>query len=262
MRLLILIIIFVIVSAYNMTMKQTKSTSPIDDVTSNKTETKKEITAQDFINRNDQKILMSLKNIQKYNDYLLKYDKSMNDLKEKPTIDDITKLITKYQIPSLPQYNNQEKITTSDIEKILDNRNLEHLKSESKMGIIIKRANLKSFPTTLHFYDKKGMNNFDNLQESELQINTPVLIVHTSKDERWYYVITPNYTGWVLKEAVALTKDDYFINPANFVIITAPSIKVNGVLLDMGVRLPLIEKKDEQYVVALPIKNSVGMVQR
>ncbi len=225
------------------------------------------INATTFIHNNqDKETIMDYQDILKYNTQTLKNDSTLYNLDTIASLSkqEIEKLILKYELPKLPKYNGNKKITTADLNKILENRNLNNIVDINNVikGIVIKRTNLKSFPTSIHFYDKPGMDNFDNLQESELHVNTPVIITHTSNDNLWSYVITPTYTGWVLKQDIAFASEDdfaYFTNPKMFAIIIKPSIAINSTTLDMSVKLPLL-KIDEDYELALPIKGDDGYV--
>ena len=110
-----------------------------------------------------------------------------------------------------------------------------------------------AFPTEVSFYDKKGIQDFDRIQETELTINTPVKILHKSKDQLWNFVVSPIYAGWVLKENIALAKEedwDFFIHNPIFGVITDANLKVEGEILDMGVRLPLTNFLEDQYQFA------------
>ena len=161
------------------------------------------ITDKTFVHSaEDKKVLMNYQAILKYNAKTLKNDATLYNLDTITSLNkkEIEKLILKYELPKLPKYNGNQKITNDDLNKILDNRNLNNIVDINNVvkGIVIKRTNLKSFPTKIHFFDKPGMDNFDNLQESELHVNTPLIITHTSKDSLWSYVITPTYIGWVL----------------------------------------------------------------
>ena len=137
-------------------------------------------------------------------------------------------------------------------------------KEEIQKGIIVKRANLRSLPTDIDSNNQKNIEDFDNIQETELCVNTPVLIIHTSTDNEWNFVISPIYAGWVRKENIALaTNEDYetFINNNKFGIVTEPNIEIEGTLLDMGVKLPYINVTEEGYQFLLPKKNENGYIE-
>ena len=170
----------------------------------------------------------------------------------------IEEYITTYNLPKLPKYDGDLELNSTTTQNILDNRALDNiidLNSITK-GIIVKRTNLRSFPTNIYFYDNKNKKDFDRLQETELHVNTPVLIVHESLDKEWYFVISPFYVGWVLKDDIALASDEdisYFNSNSSFAIVTTPFLEIDGTLLDMSVKLPFIETVEDGYKLILPV---------
>ncbi len=223
--------------------------------------------AIDFIKENDNEIILTLEEIEKYNEEIKTKTDSIFDLYKinKLTNEEISNLINKYKVPTLPKYNDLEEVTTSQINEMLDNRNLLNIADEVtvKKGIIVKRANLKSFPTAIHFYEQKGISNFDQIQETELHVNTPILIVHQSKDREYSFVIAYNYCGWVNNNDIALAKDedwDYFINNNSFGIITLALLEIDNTILDMSTKLPYVEVTKDGYKFMLPVKGEDGFV--
>ncbi len=147
---------------------------------------------------------------------------------------------------------------------ILNNRNIDKIQDQKTItkGIIVKRANLRSFPTETSIYtdEKKA---FDRFQESELHVNTQVLIIHESKDGIWNFVISSFYAGWVKKEniAIATSKDiDFFIKNNSFGVITESMIKVEDTILDMSVCLPYIGETEKGYNLILPKRKENGYI--
>ncbi len=213
-----------------------------------------------IFNLSDNDILLTIDEIKEYNrliesktDYL--YNMNITSLsKEK-----ILNYINSYTIPKLPKYNDGKLITNSDINDIFENMNIENVNDTKLLkALVVNRTNLKSFPTELHFFDNMSDTNFDNLQESEMHINTPVLVMHKSKDNRFVFVLTPTYVGWIKEEDIVYVSDedyDYFINNDKFGIITDPFVEINNKLLDMSVKLPFIETTNDGYKFVIPSKD-------
>ena len=110
-----------------------------------------------------------------------------------------------------------------------------------------------------HGRDEKS----DKLQETELHVNTPAII--TNESEEWYYVTTPFYIGWTLKENIALATDEdwqYFMQNEKFGIITDANIEVENTILDMSVRLPYLSASKQEYNFILPQRGNNGYVIR
>ncbi len=247
----------------NKPTSQTKSTT----TTTSKTKTQN---SMDFAKTlGTDKVILSSSQISSYNNSIKTKSGMAYDVYNISTIskDKVLAYINSYKLPSLPKYNGNTVLTKQNTQTILDNRNLDNIKQQINVvrGIIVKRTNLKSFPTDIHFYDRKGANNFDNIQESELHVNTPVLVVHESKDGKWNFVISPFYVGWIKKDNVAIASSDdftYFTKNSSFVVITDVKVSVSGVSLDMSVRLPYVGNSANGYRVILPKKGSDGYVKK
>ncbi len=207
-------------------------------------------------------VILSLEEIDAYNKEIMSKTSELYNLNDyyKLSKDKIRKLILSYELPSGKKYYNGLLIDAKTKEEILNNRNLENIQdiNEPILGIIVKRANLRSFPTNINFYDTLSAD-CDRLQETELLVNTGVLILSESRDKLWYFVVSPIYIGWVLKENIALTnlnEFNFFINSNDFGVVIAKSIKIDDIVLDMSVKLP---KYNDKYI--LPVKNKDGYVE-
>ncbi len=215
------------------------------------------------LNENN-KIILSYEQLKEYNKKIKSKADMVYDIDSIASLtrEEVLNYINSYKLPTLPKYNGSEKLTNDNVQSILDNRNLDNVKDNNTIlkGIVVKRANLRSFPTNISFYDKENIKDFDRLQETELLVNSPVIIIHESVDAEWYFVISPFYAGWVLKDNIALaTNDDYndFINPKNYGIITSPEIVINNVVLNMSVKISI---ENNKYI--LPIKADNDYVAR
>ena len=198
--------------------------------------------------------MMTFTEINEYNQYMMEHTKALYDLESMTELskEEILSMIQKYQLPDSP-YNDGILITQDDRYQIINNLNLDKVTSitEMKKGIIINKTNLKSFPTHISFHSSLE-STFDMIQESELAVNSKVLILHESKDHKWNFVISNIYAGWVLKEDIAEVNDYNEFDSDRFVVITTPFLEVDGTLLTMGVRLPYFGHRDGRYEVYLP----------
>ena len=228
--LMIVIIIVLVITTIN---KDTNKTKVKNDNLNKEKETIEEDSyievipdnAKIYIEDLDNEVLKSPLEISNLNEIIFNKSESMYNLDAITSIsrNEILKLIDTYNLPSLPKYNKDKEITTNDTKVILDNRNLDEVKDLESIpdGVIIKRANLRSFPSSINFFESPNLENFDMLQETELLVNTRVLILHESKDSKWYFVISPTYVGWVLKENIALLNDEareFFLKPEKFIV--------------------------------------------
>lgn len=137
---------------------------------------------------------------------------------------------------------------------ILENRNLKKITEEIYVenAITITRSTLRYLPTEESFYRSTIV---DNNIASVIPFATPLLILHHSLDDLWYYVETPYYRGWILKEEVTLISEqirNLFENPPKFVTITMPLFPFLNTFLDMGTKFPLLGVHSSFYEVLIP----------
>lgn len=142
---------------------------------------------------------------------------------------------------------------------ILLNRNL-NINLEDIMilkGITIKNSILRHLPTNIACYSSKIIE--ENVA-TNLSAVEPLLILHTSLDNKWYYVQSYYYRGWIDKKDVLIINDEafnHFINSKNFLIVTNKYIKINNIRLNMGVKIPYLLEHDNCYEVLIPTINGI-----
>ena len=136
-------------------------------------------------------------------------------------------------------------------------------------GMIVHYANQRFFPTDRILTSEANDIDFDELQNSTLDVATPVVILHQSTDGLWCYVQSSQSFGWVKKENIAigtLEEIKNFISSPEFVIATAPKadIFLNDQRIQhydyvrMGVKLPLLEKDNVKVQVQIPLRQDDG----
>ncbi|MBO4491739.1 MAG: SH3 domain-containing protein, partial [Lentisphaeria bacterium] len=147
---------------------------------------------------------------------------------------------------------------------ILANRNLDALGETvpAERAVVTERCDMKSFPMEDGFYPW-GNPGFNQVQETELTLGTPVIILHRSADEAWYFVLTYHYCGWIPVRSAAVCGRDTFDqfarrDPSTGVTVTAASVSAGGIRLDMGVWLPLLGEVDGGYDVLIPVRGYDG----
>lgn len=157
---------------------------------------------------------------------------------------------------------------------IRKNMNLDAIPEAGKVkfGLIVHYADQRVFPTDKGLNAIAGDIDFDELQNSALDIGTPVSILHESLDGQWFYGESPLTAGWVRKENIAIgnvsaVKYHFFSN--NFVIISEPKAEIflNPDLTDyydyvlMGVKLPLVKANETMIEILLPIRRDDGSLE-
>jgi cell wall-associated NlpC family hydrolase len=150
----------------------------------------------------------------------------------------------------------------------------------TRFGLVVRRAALRTFPDSTRVFATIDDHDIDRFQESALFPGTPVVIAHRSRDQRWLFVVAPNYAAWIAADAVAEgVREDVLgyatRKPARVVtgsrvatVYTPEEPRVSELVLEMGARLPLAPVPADAAVngqnpytawpILLPVRNADG----
>ncbi len=138
-----------------------------------------------------------------------------------------------------------------------------------RYGFIYAYADQRILPTDEIITLKPGDIEFDALQNSSLDISSPVVVVHQSRDARWLYVHAATSSGWVRKECVVFCGEDEFkgivntqstcvvINPKAD-IFWDPQMRSYYDFARMGARFVVRDSDAETVQVAIPFAGDGG----
>ncbi len=118
-----------------------------------------------------------------------------------------------------------------------------------RFGFTVGPANQRVLPTEVGLYTPSLNAGFDRLQNSLLDLATPLAVLHESADGQWLYVVAPLCTGWVKRTQVALCSRwqlEHFLFSEDFVVAVSakadlyadPGLRRHSGHVRMGVRLP------------------------
>ncbi len=233
-------------------------------------------------------VLMTKAAIDTQNAKILHRDPSMYDIAALPSklgADQVKGWITKLsKRPDGTLYDvHGNEVPASDLDAWDRNLALDAVPASqpTRYGLIVRRASLRTFPTSERVFDEQGDTDIDRFQESGIFPGTPVVIAHESRDGQWLFVVSPRYAAWVRRDAVAIgSKKDVFdyVNAAPYRVITGAHVqtvftpeqpKVSQLELNMGVRVPLAKDLPADqpvngqtaytsYTIELPIRNDDG----
>ena len=150
-----------------------------------------------------------------------------------------------------------------------------------RYGLVVHRAALRTFPTSLRVFSSAGETDIDRFQESALFPGDAVAVLHRSADGQWLFVASERYVAWIEAAHVAVGDRDTVLGYARrtpYVVVTGATVRttytpeeprVSALQLDMGVRLPLradwppMQAVNGQHpyashVVDLPVRNADG----
>ena len=169
--------------------------------------------------------------------------------------------------------NDGQKVDSEFFHSLRVLMNLEAMASEVtlKYGIMTHYTNQRILPTDEPLLAQPFDVDFDELQNSSLEVGTPVRIMHETSDGVWVYGFSNRSAGWIKKSAVSFCDEStarQFLSPASFMVVTEPKADI---FLDpamtqyydnlrMGARLPITMENPRTAVqVLLPGRDQSGM---
>lgn len=252
----------------------------------------KQLSADYWIARaRDARSVLDRRTISAQNAKLVALDPSVHDLEKMParlTAEQVRAWITDLSsYPDEPLYDAQgRKIERSTLDALMGNVALDAVpeSQSTRYGLIVKRADLRTFPSPQRAYRTDDDRDIDRFQESALFPGTPVVIAHTSRDGEWCFVVSPLYAAWVEKRHLAEGRADQvfgYLHRTPYLVVTGATAKtvftpsapeVSQLQLDMGVRVPVLadwppgEPVNGQHpytgqVIELPTRAADGTLQ-
>lgn len=154
----------------------------------------------------------------------------------------------------------------------------------TRYGLVVRRADLRTFPDDTRVFSRAGDADIDRFQESVLFPGTPVAVAHESGDGRWLFVVSDRYSAWIERDAVATGGRDAVLGYARrspSLIVTGATARtvynpelpqVSELQLDMGVRVPLLHDWPADravhgqhpyfgHVIELPVRRDDGTLE-
>lgn len=151
----------------------------------------------------------------------------------------------------------------------------------TRYGMVVRRADLRTFPTRLRVFNSRGDVDIDRFQESALFPGTPVAIAHSSRDGTWLFIVSTTYAAWIEKQYVAegsaqqvfgyAHKTPYLVvaGSTTRTVFTREQPAVSELQLDMGVRVPVVanwpadqpvngQHPYAAHVIELPVRDNEG----
>jgi len=208
---------------------------------------------------NAKRLVLDSRAIAAQNARLLQLDPSVHDLEKFPrelAAADVRSWIGKLSgYPDEELFDNQgRKFEKPDLDEFVESTALDSVPASqpTRYGLVVRRADLRTFPSTLRAYDSADDRDIDRFQESALFPGTPVVIAHESRDKHWWFVVSPLYAAWVEKPFIAEgSAQDVFAytRKSPYLVVTGTKVKtvftptqpeVSELQLDMGVRVPVL----------------------
>ena len=234
------------------------------------------------------RIVLDSRAIAEQNARLLQLDPSVHDLEKFPR--ELAAAEVRAWIEKLSGYPDEDlfdsegrKLEKPNLDSLMNNLALEALPASqtTRYGLVVGRADLRTFPAALRAYDSADDRNIDRFQESALFPGTPVVIAHQSRDGNWWFIVSPLYAAWVEKRFIAEgSAQDVFAytHKSPYLVVTGATVKtvftpaqpqVSELQLDMGVRVPVVADWPQDkpvngqhpytaHVIELPVRAEDG----
>ena len=176
-----------------------------------------------------------------------------------------------------------QPVSAGVIAATLASRNLDGIAASApaRHGLVVHRADLRTFPTTLRVFNSAGDTDIDRWQESALFPGDAVVVLHESADGQWYFVASERYQAWVEKKHIGIGdaatvfgygqgQDYRIITGATARTVHTPEEpRVSNLQLDMGVKVPVLanwpaaqningQQSHAHWVIQLPVRNDDG----
>jgi len=137
---------------------------------------------------------------------------------------------------------------------------------DTRYALVVHYANHRLSPTSSTLLKKPHQRYFDRNQNAALDIGTPLAILHSSRDKKWYFTLSPSSYGWIAAADIALTTRKQmlrFSRSRNYIVTINPknALFVEGRYRDflrMGVRLPYRGKLGDFALVSIPERDDNG----
>lgn len=137
-----------------------------------------------------------------------------------------------------------------------------------RRGLAVQRTDVRTFPTAKVATQAPFDFAFDRFQETTIDVGWPVAVLADSRDERWFFCLTPHYWGWVRRYHVGFGPPNVVValaEPDPFVVVTASRALVamshaSSVTPQMGTRLKLIGQGDDAYAVYVPVWSEHALI--
>ena len=239
--------------------------------------------------KNPTNLLFTPEKIHKMNEENLKRQDlrlcRIKDLKEDWTKEEILSLLKEdwehFGRTGEVQYGKSRILLGESFWNELKNKlNQDSIKESARMlfGLIVKRTDIRVFPTDELSMSTPNNYEFDRFQHSSISPGSPIGIYHFSKDKEWAYVQTHFIRGWVHTHDLAIAKQrsevvdyeeakDRLIVTGNFInFFDDPSFRKPVFLAQMGDTFPLLsilggtQMTNACYVIHIPEREDNGFL--
>ena len=168
--------------------------------------------------KSPRRLILTPEQIRKMNSETLKrpglYLCSVKDLKEEWTREEILNLFNEDwqgfgETPEVRFGRDGRPLGKSFWDELKRNINEDEIEQRYQpvYGLIVRRTDIRVFPTYELSLESPDSSEFDRFQHSMISPGSLVSIFHISRDRRWLYLQAPFIRGWVPAEAVGIASE-------------------------------------------------------
>jgi cell wall-associated NlpC family hydrolase len=176
-----------------------------------------------------------------------------------------------------------EEIPASTTDAVIANAAIDTIPASvtPKYGMALRRSALRGYPSDLRVFSHVGDTDIDRFQESTLFPGDPLVIVQTSADAKWAFVVSPRYAAWMHADDIAYgdaqaifahvdaTPYRIITGAKPLTVYTPEAPALSELQLDMGTRVPLdtLAPPDQpvngqtaytSWTLSLPVRDATG----
>ncbi len=173
-------------------------------------------------------------------------------------------------------YLDGKRVTPKLLEQYKSYRNVPPDDEEVTLryGVVVSGAALTDLPTEDIFTDSELDVRYNELQETFVKVNSPVIILLEDTTHKYYYVKSIEFTGWTKQSNIAIIEDkstwDRYFDNDSFIMVTNDcdivvdsSAAIEGVSYStktfMGTKLHFLGKDEKgNYKVCVPARSEDG----
>ena len=237
---------------------------------------------------NPERVILTPAAIANQNRAMLDRDSSLYDLERLPAVltrEQVRRWVAGLsQTPGRQLYDERgDSVSAAQVTALVEAAQIDAIPAEQplRFGLVTERANLRTFPTRLRVFSSRGNTDIDRWQETAVFPGTAVVIVHESRDQQWWFVVSQHYAAWVEQVHVAEGSRDQVLGygrKTSYLIVTGATARtvftperpaVSELRLEMGVRVPVLadwppnrhvngQHPYTSSVIQLPVRTATG----
>lgn len=221
-------------------------------------------------NKNGDNLILDAQGVAEFNARVRAASPTVPDLLQYPATisgDNLKTRVMNYQILEDDLYLHGNKVSENYKDILRKQTNVGAIPEtvNVRYAVTVRRSALRNLPTGEGLFYYAADRDFDALQETALDPAEPLIVLHQSENNFFYYVQSVNYSGWISTYNIAFTDKktwQEYASPDKFLVVTGSNLSLKTgseqVIYQQGARLPLTDIDAATYTVTAPIRKKDG----